>query len=220
MGNSSLVTYVKLSPHTRGRRVHRIERITPHCVVGQCSIEALGAEFSGNKVKSSNYGIDKDGRIGMFVPEDMLAITSSSSMNDDRAITIECASDTSHPYMIKDLVYTKLVDLCVDICKRNGKTKLIWISDKKEALMKDLKDDEMLLTVHRWFAATACPGDWLMLRMNDLADAVTMRLSAIPWYAEAMAWVKARGIMNDGRPNDNVTRAELATILYRIYGSD
>ena len=37
-----------------------------------------------------------------------------------------------------------------------------------------------------------------------------------PWYADAMAWAAAQGIINDGRPNDPVTRAELATALQRF----
>lgn len=41
-----------------------------------------------------------------------------------------------------------------------------------------------------------------------------------PWYADAMAWAEQAGLIKDGRPNDPVTRAELATVLYRIYGPE
>lgn len=220
MSNSPLVSYTKISPHNGGRRTHAIDRITPHCVVGQCVIEALGAEFSGTKKKSSNYGIDRDGRVGMFVAEDCRALTSSSSANDNRAVTIECASDATQPCAFRDVVYDRLVELCTDICRRNGKRWLIWIPNQEEALAYEPAEGEMLLTVHRWFAATGCPGDWLMARMMDLATAVTARLAPAPWYTEAMAWAKARGLINDGRPNDPVTRAELATVLYRIFGPE
>ena len=37
--NSSLVSYTKLSPNHSGQRTHSIDRITPHCVVGQLTAE-------------------------------------------------------------------------------------------------------------------------------------------------------------------------------------
>ena len=86
---------------------------------------------------------------------------SSSSANDQRAVTIECASDMKEPYTMNNKVYSTLIELCTDICKRNGKNKLIWIPDKNKALAYVPKSNEMLLTVHRWFAAKSCPGNWL-----------------------------------------------------------
>lgn len=221
--NSPLVEYTKLSPHTKGKRTLPIERITPHCVVGQCTIEALGAEFSKpSKNASSNYGIDKDGKIGMFVPEDSRSICSSSSDNDNRAVTIECASDMTSPWAFRPVVYETLVKLCADICKRNGKTRLIWIAEKNIALCYKLQPNEMLLTVHRWFATDGrrCPGDWMMERMGDLAARVTASLVPLEthWYDTAMTWAEQNGIMMDGRPNDPVTRAEMATMLMRYHG--
>jgi hypothetical protein len=91
-------------------------------------------------------------------------------------VTIECASDKTTPYAMTNEVYNSLINLCADICKRNGKKKLIWISDKKKALAYTPEDGEMLLTVHRWFANKACPGDWLMARMSDLANKVNAKL--------------------------------------------
>ena len=178
MSNSSLVKYTKLSPNHSGARTHKIDRISPHCVVGQLSIEALGNVFATKaRQASSNYGIGADGRIGMFVEEKNRSWCTSSNANDQRAVTIECASDASAPYAFKSCVYNALVNLCVDICRRNGKTKLVWISDKTKALAYNPKSDEMLLTVHRWFANKSCPGDWLMARMDDLASKVTKKLS-------------------------------------------
>lgn len=220
MSNSNLISYTNLSPNNKGRRTVPIDRITPHCVVGQCTIEALGALFAQSSRKaSSNYGIDKDGRIGMFVPEDSRAMTSSSSANDNRAVTIECASDTYAPYAFRGVVYESLVNLCIDICKRNGKTKLLWLGDKDTALAYTPAADEMVLTAHRWFGATGCPGDWMYSRMGELAERVTAALTPKEshWYDTAMSWVQHHGIMNDGRPNDTVTRAELATMLMRYH---
>lgn len=178
--NSPLVSYTKLSPNHSGQRTHSIDRITPHCVVGQCSVETLGNIFlPTSRQASCNYGIGSDGRVGMYCEEKNRSWCSSSNTNDQRAVTIECASDTSAPYAFKTVVYNKLIDLCVDICKRNGKKKLIWLGDKNKTLNYNPKADEMVLTVHRWFANKSCPGNWMYNRMGDLAKAVTERLSGV-----------------------------------------
>ena len=175
--NSSLVSYTKLSPNHSGQRTHSIDRITPHCVVGQCSVETLGSIFlPTSRQASCNYGIGVDGRVGMYVEEKNRSWCSSSSANDQRAVTIECASDTAEPYAFKDVVYQKLITLCVDICKRNGKKKLLWLGDKDKTLSYEPKSDEMVLTVHRWFANKSCPGSWMYARMSDLAAKVTAQL--------------------------------------------
>lgn len=175
--NSSLVVYTKLSVNHSGQRTHSIDRITPHCVVGQMNIEPLGEWFYPSSTQaSSNYGIGKDGRVGMYVEEKNRSWCSSSSANDQRAVTIECASDTTAPFAMKDAVYQSLIKLCVDICKRNGKTKLLWLKDKDKTLNYTPKSNEMVLTVHRWFANKSCPGDWLYSRLGDLAEKVTAQL--------------------------------------------
>lgn len=180
MSNSSLVSYTKLSPNHSGQRTKKIDRITPHCVVGQCSVETLGNIFAPTSRQAScNYGIGVDGRVGMYVEEKNRSWCSSSSANDQRAVTIECASDTKAPYTFKDIVYNKLIDLCIDICKRNGKTKLLWFGDKTKTLNYTPASNEMILTVHRWFANKSCPGDWMYARMGDLADKVTAKLGGV-----------------------------------------
>ncbi len=175
--NSPMVAYTRLSPNHSGQRTHSIDRITPHCVVGQCTAEGLGEWFEKTSTQaSSNYGIDKDGRVGMYVEEKNRSWCSSSSANDQRAITIECASDKTEPYAFRDIVYQRLIELCVDICKRNGKNKLIWLGDKDKTLAYEPKAGEMILTVHRWFANKSCPGNWMYARMGVLADKVTAAL--------------------------------------------
>ena len=175
--NSSLVSYTKLSPNHSGQRTHSIDRITPHCVVGQCSVETLGSIFyPTSRQASCQYGIGPDGRIGMYVEEKNRSWCSSSNANDQRAITIECASDTTEPYAMNSKVYDALIKLCVDICKRNGKKKLIWLGDKDKTLNYNPKSDEMVITVHRWFANKSCPGNWLYARLGDLATKVTAQL--------------------------------------------
>lgn len=183
--NSSLVSYTKLSPNHSGQRTHTIDRITPHCVVGQASAETLGNIFSRTaKQASSNYGIGSDGRVGLYVEEKNRSWCSSSNANDQRAVTIECASDASEPYAFRDAVYNKLIELCVDICRRNGKTKLLWLGTKTKSLNYAPASDEMVLTVHRWFAKKSCPGSWMFSRMGELAEQVTARLSGSAETAE------------------------------------
>lgn len=177
--NSSLVAYTLLSPNHSGLRTKRIDRISPHCVVGQCTVEGLGDCFHKSSTQaSSNYGIDKNGRIGLYVEEKNRFWCTSSNANDQRAVTIECASDKAEPYAMHQVVYDRLVDLCEDICRRNGKKKLLWFGDKNKSLNYQPKADEMLITVHRWFANKSCPGDWLYARLGDLAAKVTSRLGS------------------------------------------
>ena len=175
--NSPLVGYTRLVNKHSGLRTHCIDRITPHCVVGQVTAARLGDIFSGTRDVSSNYGIALDGTVALYVEEKNRSWCSSSNANDQRAITIECASDPKPPYAFKPVVYDTLVKLCTDICKRNGKKKLIWFGDKTKSLNYSPKPDEMVLTVHRWFCNKSCPGDWMYARMGDLAQKVTAALS-------------------------------------------
>ncbi len=183
--NSPLVTYTKLSPNHSGQRTHTIDRITPHCVVGQCSVETVAEVFAPvSRQASCNYVIGADGRVGMICEEKNRSWCSSSAANDQRAVTIECASDKTEPYAFKDEVYKRLIELCTDICRRNGKTKLLWLRTKEKTLSYEPKPDEMVLTVHRWFANKSCPGDWLMNRMDELAAKVTAALAPAQAPAE------------------------------------
>lgn len=175
--NSPLVTYTKLSLNHSGLRTHSIDRITPHCVVGQLTAAGIcGCFTSSAREASCNYGIGMAGDIGLCVEEKNRSWCSSSSANDQRAVTIECASDMSEPYTMNSAVYASLINLCTDICRRNGKKKLLWLGDKNTTLNYSPKADEMVLTVHRWFANKSCPGNWLYARMGDLAAKVTATL--------------------------------------------
>lgn len=177
MSNSKLVDFTEISPNQSGERKHAIDRITPHSIVGQMSVESLGAWFSKTSTDaSSNYGIGADGRVGMYVEEGCRSWCSSSAENDNRAVTIECACDPTSPYTFHPVVYNKLIDLCVDICKRNGKTKILWFGDKDKSLKYKPKKHEMVLTVHKWFGSTTCPNKWMMEHMDNLAAAVNKKL--------------------------------------------
>jgi hypothetical protein len=147
-------------------------------VVGQLTAESIcGCFTSTSRQASCNYGIGTDGKVALCVEEKNRSWCSSSSSNDQRAVTIECASDTAEPYAMNSKVYDSLVKLCIDICKRNGKTKLLWLGDKDKTLNYSPKSNEMVLTVHRWFANKSCPGNWLYAKLRDLAQTVTASLS-------------------------------------------
>lgn len=184
--NSPLVSYVKLSPNHSGLRTHCIDTITIHCVVGQCSVETLGSIFSkASRQASCNYGIGADGRIGMYVEEKNRSWCTSSRSNDQRAITIEVASDTKPPYAVNSKAYAALINLIVDICKRNNIKKLLWKADK--SLIGQV--DKQNMTVHRWFANTACPGDYLYNKHSEIAAEVNKRLGGVfePYLARVTA---------------------------------
>ena len=175
--NSSLATVRMISPNRTPNRNHAIDTITIHCVVGQCAVETIGAVFAPtSRQASSNYGIGPDGRIGMYCEEKDRSWCTSSGANDHRAVTIEVASDTAHPYAVKAAAFSALLDLCADICKRNGKKRLLWFGDKEKTLAYTPKADEMVLTVHRWFANKACPGDYLYNLHGQIAAEVNKRL--------------------------------------------
>ena len=188
--NSPLVQYVCLSPNCSKPRKHCIDTITIHCVVGQVTIERLGSIFKNPSRKaSSNYGVDKDGRIGLFVEEcnrswctggkdrngNVIRVNGiSGADNDHRAITIEVASDTTSPYAVTSKAYEALILLVADICRRNDIKELLWKGDKTLVGKPELQN----MTVHRWFANKSCPGDYLYTRMGDIASRVNTLLSS------------------------------------------
>lgn len=175
---SSLTSSISLSPNNSGIRTMPIDRITPHCIVGQASEKRCQELFTNPaRQASSNYCISYDGKVVGIVPETKRSWCSSSSANDQRAITIECASDNTAPYAFTPACYDTLVNLCVDICRAYNKNVLLWIEDKDQALAYKPKANEMLLTVHRWFANKSCPGDWMYSRMGNLAVEVTKQLA-------------------------------------------
>lgn len=166
--NSNLINKTILSPNNSGQRTGKIERLTVHCVVGQLTSEKVASMFLKKSRKaSSNYVIGKDGDVCLVVEESNRSWCSSSASNDQKAITIECASDTTDPYKFNYIVYNKLIELTVDIMKRNNKNTLVYINDKEKALKYKVKENELLLTFHRWFAAKACPGDWFISMCNN-----------------------------------------------------
>ena len=176
MSNSPLVNYTKISPNKSSPRNHKIDTVTIHCVVGQCSVETLGNVFAPtSRQASSNYGIGYDGRIGMYVEEKDRSWCSSNAANDNRAITIEVASDTKEPYAVNAKACVALIDLLVDICKRNGIKELVWSTNKADRVNHK---NGCNMTVHRDYANKSCPGTYLYERHAQIASEVNKRLGS------------------------------------------
>lgn len=171
--NSSLVTYKRITYNKTSPRKHTIDTITIHCYVGQVTAKQ-GCDYfaTTNRQVSSNYVVGKDGSIGLSVEEKDRAWTSSNASNDHRAVTIEVACDTTHPYAITDAAMKSLINLVADICKRNNIKQLKWKGDK--SLIGNVSKQNM--TVHRWFASTACPGDYLYNKHSYIAEQVNKKL--------------------------------------------
>lgn len=167
MSNSALVDYMYFSPNYSSRLTHKITKITIHHTAGVSSVEGLGSVFADkNRQGSANYGIGSDGRIGLYVDEKYRAWTSSSPDNDRRAVTIEVSNDSvGGNWHVSDWCFNRLIDLCVDICKRNGIKKLIFTGDASGNL-----------TMHKYFAPTACPGPYLESKFPEIAQRVNNRL--------------------------------------------
>lgn len=186
--NSSLATVKMISSNRTPNRNHAIDTITIHCFVGQVTAKRGCEVFQpSSKGASCNYVVGYDGSIGLCVEEkDRSWCTGgydknkqpirvngiSGKSNDYQAVTIEVASDNTHPYAITDKAMAALIELCADICRRNGIKKLVWKGDKKLVG----KVDQQNLTVHRWFVDKACPGDYIYQRLPDIAAKVNAKL--------------------------------------------
>ena len=174
--NSSLVNYIKLSPNKTSPRNHKIDCITIHHMAGNLSVEACGNVFAKTSRKaSSNYGVGTDGRIGLYVDESDRSWCSSNKTNDHRAVTIEVANDTLAPtWTVSDKALESLIKLVADICKRNGIEKLVWSNNKSDRVNHK---NGCNMTVHRDFASTSCPGNYLYGKMPYIANEVNKILS-------------------------------------------
>lgn len=206
MSNSALVDYTRLSPNRSHPRNHAIDKITIHHMAGDLSVETCGNLFaSPNREASANYGIGSDGRVGLYVDEGDRAWASASPSNDNRAVNIEVANcETGGDWPVSKAAYSKLIDLCVDICQRNGIKALNYTGGA-----------DGNLTEHRMFMATACPGPYLHERMPRIAAEVNNRLNKTAHPSEIVtqvAWEVIRGEWGNG--SDRRQRLEAAGYDY------
>ena len=174
MSNSPLATYTRITKNKTSPRNHAIDTITIHGIVGQWTAKQ-GCDYfaTTDRQCSANYVVGKDGSIGLSVDEKDRSWCSSNGTNDNRAITIEVASDTTHPYAVTAKAYAALLDLVTDICKRNGIKKLVWSTNKNDRVNHR---NGCNMTVHRDFANKACPGEYLYSRHGEIAAEVNRRL--------------------------------------------
>lgn len=241
--NSSLVSYTNLTKNKTTNRNQPITRITPHCFVGQVSAKRGCNYFATTPKKAScNYVVGYDGQIGLSVEEKDKSWCSSSDSNDQRAITVEIASDNVDPYKITDAALKGFIELCIDICKRYGKKRLVWIPNKTQALAYSVKSDELLITVHRWFANKACPGAYIMGKIPYIVETVNKTLEGVEntmteaelkafvektvremglgqpastWAAPFVEEAKSMGITDGSNPQGLATRQEVAIMAMR-----
>jgi len=235
--NSPLASYIKIAPSSNhyGKRTHAIDTITIHCYVGQVTVERAGEGFANpGRRASCNYVVGRDGRIGLILPEEFASACTSSKANDERAVTIETACDSFHPYAVTGAAYSSLIELVADICRRNGIKRLLWRGNK--SLIGQV--DKQNMTVHRWFARKACPGDWLYERHGEIAAKVSEKLEeeepvsyeqwkefmdrylkeqeelpASTWAKDILARAKLAGITDSTRPRSFATREEVTAMV-------
>jgi hypothetical protein len=179
MSNSPLVDYTRISPNSTNPRNQKIDRITIHHMAGNLSVESCGEIFANSsRQASSNYGVGTDGRIGLYVEEKNRSWCSGGEKtangmtgrdNDFRAVTIEVANDGGSPdWHVSDKALERTIDLCADICQRNGITKLNFTGDATGNL-----------TLHKFFAYTLCPGHYLESKMPYIAEQVNKKIGTV-----------------------------------------
>lgn len=168
MSNSSLVDYTRISPNRTSPRRNKITHIVIHHMAGNLSVETCGNVFAdSNREASANYGIGSDGRIGMYVEEKDRSWATSNAEIDNKAVTIEVANSSSGGnWLVSAKALQTVIELCTDICKRNGISKLSYTGDKSGNLH-----------MHKWYASTACPGPYLASKFPYIAQEVNKNLS-------------------------------------------
>ncbi|MFI3207005.1 MAG: N-acetylmuramoyl-L-alanine amidase [Clostridia bacterium] len=196
MSNSSLVNYTKISPYSSNPRTNSIKKITIHHMAGNLSVETCGNVFQSSN-SSANYGIGTDGRVGMYVEEKNRSWASSSPTNDHQAITIEVANSGDSPnWKVSDTALAKLIDLCTDICERNGIKSLNYTGDTAGNL-----------TRHNMFASTTCPGPYLQGKFSYIADEVNKKLGVETSTTEPETSTTSDSLSVDGLWGQATTKA-------------
>lgn len=243
MSNSHLVTYTRLSPNRTSPRNHAIDTVTIHCTAGQGTARQLLDQshfvtYDPDNGVSCNYAVGRDGSIGLCVEEANRSWCSSNKANDHRAITIEVSSESVSPYKVTEQALAALIDLLVDICQRNGIKRLVWSNSKTDRVNHR---NGCNMTVHRDFAAKACPGDYLYAMHGDIAEAVNKRLEASEevtqgqfnammevyltqqreketstWSSAAWERAKEAGIFDGTAPQAPLSREQASLVLDRL----
>lgn len=156
MSNSSLVqvkVHANKSNYTTGRNGKRIEAVTIHHMAGVLTAEQCGKLFQNpSRGGSSHYGIGNDGRIGQYLEEENTAWTNSNFDSNCRSVTIETSNcENGGQWRVSDAALNSLIKLVADIAKRNNLGTLVKGKN---------------VTWHSMYAATACPGPYLLSKMD------------------------------------------------------
>ena len=194
---SPLSSFSNASPNMTAPRTGAVRRLTPHCVAGNLTAAAtlnLAAfkNYIATNGASCNYAIGSDGKIGCGVAEMNRSWATSSRKNDHQAITFEIANTTKDPdWRMSDEAINAWLDLSVEIAKFYG-FKSLFYKDKPasvpvgeaatEAWINTLAVPQgaMLVTLHRWYANKACPGNYFIRQLPWLVKEATKRLSGSP----------------------------------------
>lgn len=166
MSNTSL-DYKEYKAHSNnysvGRAGRKVEKVTIHHMAGVLTAKQCGSIFQDeNRKASSNYGIGKNGEIGLYVDEDNTSYADANLESNRTSITIECSnSETGGDWKVSDKVLNKLIELIVDVFKRYN-------------LGKAVKGTN--ITWHSMYSATTCPGDYLRSKMDYITDEVNKKL--------------------------------------------
>lgn len=190
MINSPLVD-IEMITQNKTKRTAQIDTITIHHMATIATAQVCAASFlPASRKASANYCIGNDGSVALSVPEEYRSWCSSSYENDNRAITIEVSNDGRAPdWHVGDVAMEKLLELCVDICRRNGIEKLVYTGDTTGNL-----------TMHKWFQSTLCPGPYLE--------------SKFPWIAEEVN--RRLGVTDEPESTDNSENESDSSALYLV----
>ena len=160
MSKSSLVSITipaSTNNYSKGRSGRKIEMITIHHMAGVLSAKRCGELFQNpNRKASSNYGIGYDGKIGLYVDEENTSWANSNWDANCKSVTIETSNDkTGGDWHVGDVTLNSLIKLVADIAKRNNLGKLVKGKN---------------LTWHQMYAKTACPGPYLLSKLDYIVD--------------------------------------------------
>lgn len=188
---SPLINFTRLSPNNNKPRNSQIRRLTPHCVAGNLTVEAiLGlarfSNYDSTNGASCNYAIGSDGRVGLGVEETNRSWCTSSSINDNQAITFEIANNGPGPdWSMSEEAINKFLDMSVDIAKAYGFKKIAY-KDKPSNIQSSqielwiktwAPENAMVITLHSWYANKACPGPYLIRQLPWLVGEMNKRLN-------------------------------------------
>lgn len=177
---SPLTDFTDISPNNSGQRTQEIIYNIPHCTAVSIPAKRIGEIFEKpSRNASCNYGLGNDGKIVGVCPEEWRSWCTSSNWVDQRGITFEISSSNVAPYKLDKVAFENWKTLSVDIMKRYGKTRLLYFPDKETAKAYKVKDGEMVIMLHRWFASKACPGDWLVQRLPEAVAEINARVQEI-----------------------------------------